>query len=109
LIVAAACSSGAKTPAVHSPSPTPSTSTSPKPALAGDYTVSAVPCVNMRKQPVFDVNVLACVPNGAVVVADGKSAKGSGLTWLRVKYKNQTGWIANKYLQREGASPSPST
>jgi len=108
LMVAVACGSGGtKPPAAHSPTPTPSASASPKSPLAGSYSVTATPCVNMRKAPMFDVNVIVCVPTGAVVTADGQSKKGSGLTWLHVTYKKQSGWIANKYLQRPGASASP--
>lgn len=104
----AACSGGsAKAPPSHTPSPTATVSAKPKSPLAGAYSVTAVPCVNMRKQPMFDVNVIVCVPTGAVVTADGQSSKGSGLTWLHVTYKKQSGWIANKYLQRPSASSSP--
>ena len=50
LIVAlTACSSGSKTPPAASNTPTPTPSKSPKPTLAGDYTVTATPCVNFRK------------------------------------------------------------
>jgi uncharacterized protein YgiM (DUF1202 family) len=109
LIGAVACSGGsAKSPAAHSPSPTPSVSAKPRSPLAGDYSVTATPCVNMRKQPVFDVNVIECVPNGAVVTADGQTKKGSGLTWLHVTYKKRSGWIADKYLHRGAASSTAS-
>ena len=108
LTLAVACGGGPAAPhATHTPTPTPSVSAKAKSPLAGEYSVTATPCVNMRKAPMFDVNVLACVPNGAIVTADGQSAKGSGLTWLHVTYKKQSGWIANKYLQRPSASSSP--
>jgi hypothetical protein len=104
-----ACGGGSKTPlVVASHTPTPSASTRPKPALAGDYTVTATPCVNFRKNPEPGVNILLCVPNGATVTADGQSRKNAGYTWYHVTYKKQPGWIANQYLQRVGASPSAS-
>ena len=102
----AACGGGAKTPPATSHTPTPSASTKQKPALAGDYSVTATPCVNFRKNPEPGVNILSCVPNGVTVKADGQSRKNAGYTWYHVTYKNQSGWIANQYLQRVGASPS---
>ena len=108
LLLATVACGGSKAPAAHSsPSLTPTPSTKPKPALVS-YKVIATPCVNMRKQPVFDVNVITCVPTGATVTTSGESRKGSGLTWLHVTYKKQSGWIADKYLQRSGASASAS-
>ena len=109
LIVAlVGCGGGAKAPPAASHTPTPSASASPKPTLAGDYTVSATPCVNFRKNPEPGVNIISCVPNGATVKADGQSRKNGGFTWYHVTYKKQSGWIANQYLQRVGASPSAS-
>lgn len=109
LIVAlVACGGGAKAPPVASHTPTPSASTTPKPTLAGNYTVTATPCVNFRKNPEPGVNIISCVPNGATVTSDGQSRKNAGYTWYHVTYKKQSGWIANQYLQRAGASPSAS-
>ncbi|HLW15933.1 MAG TPA: SH3 domain-containing protein [Actinomycetota bacterium] len=109
LIVAlVACGGGSKTPPVASHTPTPSPSVSHKPTLAGDYTVTATPCVNFRKDPEPGVNIISCVPNGATVKADGQSRKNGGYTWYHVTYKKQSGWIANQYLQRVGSSPSAS-
>ena len=104
-----ACGGGSKSPPAASHTPTPSPSTSPKPTLAGDYTVTATPCVNFRKNPEPGVNIIMCVPNGATVKADGQSRKNAGYTWYHVTYKTQSGWIANQYLQRPGSSPSPSS
>jgi uncharacterized protein YgiM (DUF1202 family) len=109
LIVAlASCGDGSNTPPAASHTPTPSPSVSSKPALAGDYTVTATPCVNFRKNPEPGVNIISCVPNGATVSADGRSRKNGGYTWYHVTYKKQSGWVANQYLQRVGASPSAS-
>jgi hypothetical protein len=102
------CSSSPKAPAARSPTPTPSSTKRPPPALAGAYAVKATPCVNLRKNPEPGVNVLSCVPDGAVVQADGQSRKNAGYTWYHVVYKKQSGWVASRYLQRAGASPSPS-
>ena len=110
LIVAlVSCGGGSKPPVASSRTPTASASAKPKPTLAGDYTVTATPCVNMRKAPEPGVNILQCVPNGSTVHADGQSRKNAGYTWYHVTYKKQSGWIANQYLQRVGASPSAST
>ena len=102
------CGGTPKTPAAHPPSPTPSVTKRPLPALAGAYTVKATPCVNLRKNPEPGVNIISCVPDGAVVQADGQSRKNAGYTWYHVVYKKQSGWIAGQYLQRAGASPTPS-
>ncbi|HJT37069.1 MAG TPA: SH3 domain-containing protein [Actinomycetota bacterium] len=103
-----ACGGGAKAPAARSPTPTPSATKRALPPLAGAYTVKATPCVNFRKNPEPGVNILSCVPDGAVVQADGQSRKNAGYTWYHVTYKKQSGWIASQYLQREGVSPTPS-
>ena len=113
LIVAlVSCGGGSKAPAASSSAPTPTVSAKPTPALAGDYTVTATPCVNMRKAPEPGVNILACVANGSTVHADGQSRKNAGYTWYHVTYKKQSGWIANQYLKRapspSASSPSPS-
>jgi uncharacterized protein YgiM (DUF1202 family) len=109
LIVAlVACGGGAKTPPAASHTPTPSATHTPKPIVGGDYTVTAMPCVNMRKNPEFGANILTCVANGSSVHWDGKSSKNGVNTWYHVTYKKQSGWIANQYLQRAGASPTPS-
>ena len=106
LIVAlVSCGGGSKPPVASSRTPTPSASAKPKPTLAGDYKVTATPCVNMRKAPDVGVNILMCVPNGSTVGADGQSRKNAGYTWYHVTYKKQSGWIANQYLKR---APSPS-
>ena len=103
-----ACGGGSKSPPVASHTPTPSATATPKPTLAGDYTVTATPCVNFRKNPEPGVNIIMCVPNAATVKADGQSRTNAGYTWYHVTYKKQSGWIANQYLQRVGASPSAS-
>ena len=108
MVTLVACGGGSKNPPVASHTPTPTASTTPKPTLAGDYTVTATPCVNFRKDPEPGVNIISCVPNGATVKADGQSRKNGGYTWYHVTYKKQPGWIANQYLQRVGASPSAS-
>ena len=113
LIVAlVSCGGGSKAPAASSSAPTPTVSAKPTPALAGDYTVTATPCVNMRKAPEPGVNILMCVANGSTVHADGQSRKNAGYTWYHVTYKKQSGWIANQYLKHapspSESSPSPS-
>ncbi len=108
VITLVSCGGGSKAPPVASNTPTPTPSHSPKPALAGDYTVTATPCVNFRKNPGPGVNILLCIPNGSTVKADGQSRKNGGYTWYHVTYKNQSGWIANQYLERVGSSPSAS-
>ncbi|HEV2686057.1 MAG TPA: SH3 domain-containing protein [Actinomycetota bacterium] len=110
IVTLVACSGGHDMPPAASHTPTPSATAKPKPALAGDYTVTATPCVNFRKNPRPGVNadIIVCVPNGSTVRADGQSRKNGGYTWYHVTYKNQAGWIANQYLQRVGASPSAS-
>ena len=108
IVTLVACGDGSKTPPGASRTPTPSASVSPKPTLAGDYTVTATPCVNFRKNPEPGVNIITCVKNGATVVADGQSRKNGGFTWYHVTYKKQSGWVASQYVQRVGASPSAS-
>jgi len=108
VVTLVACGDGSKNPPAASHTPTPTVSTTPKSTLAGDYTVTATPCVNFRKNPEPGVNIIMCVPNGATVKADGQSRKNGGYTWYHVTYKKQPGWIANQYLQRVGASPSAS-
>jgi uncharacterized protein YgiM (DUF1202 family) len=109
LIVAlVACGDGSKAPPATSHTPTPTVSIKPKPALAGDYTVRATPCANFRKTPELGVNIIMCVPNGSTVTADGQSRKNAGYVWYHLTYKTQSGWIANQYLQRAGASASAS-
>lgn len=102
-----ACGGGSKPPAAGSSSPAPSATHTPKPTVGGDYTVTATPCVNMRKNPEFGVNILACVANGSTVHWDGQSRKNGANTWYHVTYKKQPGWIANQYLQST-SSPSAS-
>lgn len=106
VVTMVSCGGGSNPPAASSRTPSPTASATPKPSLAGDYTVTATPCVNMRKNPEPGVNILQCVANGSTVTADGQSRKNGGYTWYHVTYKKQSGWIANQYLQRAG-SPSP--
>ncbi|MGZ4128015.1 MAG: SH3 domain-containing protein [Actinomycetota bacterium] len=110
-VIATACGGGSNAPAARSSSPTASPSPSPtKPALAGEYVVSAAGCLNIRQDPGLKATVVTCAPSGSVVRADGASRKNAGYTWLHVTYKGFSGWAASTYLSRRagGASPSPS-
>jgi SH3 domain-containing protein len=103
-----ACGGGSKPPAASSHSPTPSASAKAKPTLAGPYIVKAAGCLHIRSSPTIKATALSCVPAGSLVIADGKSKKNEGYTWLHVTFNNVTGWAVSTYLKKSGTLVTPS-
>lgn len=64
--------------------------------------------LNMRKQAGLNTEIITVIPCDAFGIEDTKQRYDrDGLKWYLVKYKQNTGWVAGKYLKRQASKREP--
>ena len=66
-------------------------------------TVTTTGDVNLRTGPSLDYSSRGAVPEGEVLSYDRTEQDDRGVTWYRVRYDGQRGWISSKYARSGGS------
>ena len=64
--------------------------------------VPAGDTLNVRSAPAMNAAAAFALSNGQVVQVRGESVFNGDTEWVPVSFENQTGWVRNKYLRRQG-------
>lgn len=72
-------------------------------ALAGGK-VTTTGSVNLRKGPDLDYASIRTISEGTTLEWDKSSVDDRGVTWYRVYYKGNTGWVSSRYAKPGGSS-----
>ena len=66
--------------------------------------------VNIRSKAGMNGKIIATATKGMVLKCSGTASKDSnGLTWYKVSYNGNTGWISSKYVKKTSSSSSSSS
>ncbi len=66
--------------------------------------------LNMRKTAGLNREIVILIPCDAIEIKDTKQREyKDGIEWYLVKYKQNTGWVAGKYLEPQVTLPSKTT
>jgi hypothetical protein len=88
---------------VNKPLSTPPTINPPNNSSRSNYTLdcpSYADVLNMRKAAGLNTEIIGLIPCDAILIEDTKERYyQDGVEWYLVKYQNNTGWVAGKYLK----------
>lgn len=63
--------------------------------------------LNMRKQAGLNTEIITIIPCNAIGIKDRKQRYyQNGIEWYLVKYQENTGWVAGKYLKQQATNPN---